>query len=225
MGQVIQFPTGAAQPAPSVIATKGAANAAPVFPVVRSIRPHGRIPRKNHQRDEGAILIAKMVQSFREKAEAAANDPTSAEYRVSIGMTAVASKLPVKNLRCICSTLDERKDFDLRCVEVEIAQARHQLASREADRVGVIEGEAWWQSATQSPMVNESNRLFDIYRDAVMQMAETPARTWIQFERKARLIGKCWLSAKGDWYDRLRTAIEADRAWLEANCPKKRRAR
>lgn len=225
MGQVVQFPNGTAQPFPAAIAIKGAAPAAPYLSVVRAIRPNCRVARKNHQRDEHAIRIASLAKAWRTKAQAAAHDPAGEDYRLAAHMAGIDHKLPRNNLRCIRSTLDERRDFDLRCAEVELAQARRVVAQQEARRERVIEGVAWWDSPAQSALVKESDRLFDRYRETLMFMAETPARTWPHLENKTRLIGKCWLTTDGDWYDRLRAAIDADRAWLNANCPKKGRVR
>lgn len=225
MGQVVQFPSGAPKAIPAILATKGAAPAAPSASVVRPIRPDGRIARKNPKGDDHAIMTAKLAAAWRAKAEAAAHDPTSEDYRLAAHMMGIDRNLPRNKLRCIVSTLDERRDFDLRVVEVELASARRELAKQEHNRVRVLEGVAWWDSPVQSAMVKECERLFDLYRVAVLAMAETPARTWPQLERKVRLVGKCWLSAEGDWYDRLRTGVEADKDWLAANCPKKGRAR
>lgn len=225
MGEVLQFPNGAALaaplPKPQRVTNRPKAQASAV---VVPIRPGQRSARKPREADEKVAMIHRLSKTYREIAAELAHEPANKDYLFALHMAGMSEDLPINNLRCILSTLDEQRDFELRCAEFELAHARHSLGRAGAERVHILEGEPWWLSPTQKAMVAENNILFEEYRRATMDMAFSPARTWPHYARKVRMIGRCWLTAEGDWYDRIRTAVEVDRVWLEANRPKKRRA-
>jgi hypothetical protein len=169
-------------------------------------------------------MIAKQVDNFRKQAvELAMSDPESEEHSFALAMTHIAVALPRNNLRCFVSTLDEAKDFDLLCIEVETVRAIHAVESLRIRRQALLEGKPWWHSDTQKPMVNEANRCWDEYRKLVQTLAHRPARTGAQAERKRRIIGRAWLRAEGAWYDRLRAGVAADETWLAEHFPKRAR--
>lgn len=230
MAQIIPFPGTAHALAPAIVAAatsyanEGGAPASPSFPIVRPIRKGVRIAKKPTDADEATALTARIAASYARKAEALAQtDPGSKEHRFALGMVGIDQKLPRNNLRCILSTLDEERDFDLRCAELEVLRAEHALESRRIDCLRVWEAVPWYESPTLKPLVDANNRLWEVYRARVSEMAETPARTYAQLERKRRLIGKCWLSGTGDWHGRLRSAVDEDEAWLAEHRPKRRR--
>lgn len=204
------------------------AEAAATSDAVVPIRASVAIPARNRPEDGETVTFARLSASCAEQADRLAEtEPDSEAHRLALHMVGIDRKLPRNNLRCVVSTLDEQRDFDLRVAEAEIAKAEHALGRAHINRISVLEGDAnWWDSPTQRPLVEENNRRWDHYRVAVMIVADTPARTVHQLERKRRLIGNIWLKAEGEWYDRLRAGVARDEAWLAVNAPaKKRRAR
>jgi hypothetical protein len=202
---------------------KGAASAAPT--TVTPIRPKVKVPKTNRAEDEAAIYFAKFALSFEEKAYSLAqSEPNSEAHRAMLHMAGIREKLPSQNLRLMRSTLDERRDFDLRCAELEVAKAEHDLESKRIRVLDVLEpGVAWWDSPTRKPLVVANNLQWNAYRARLLEMAETRARTRYQLDRKLGLIGKVWLKAEGDFYQRMRDAVAADQAWLDEHQPIKRR--
>ena len=102
-------------------------------------------------------------------------------------------------------------------------RAVHKIESLRVQRQTLLEGDAWWHSRTQRPIVKDANRRWDGYRELVQILARRPARSASQAERKRRFIGRVWLSAEGEWYDQLRAGVAADDAWLAKNFPKRTR--
>lgn len=185
------------------------------------IRPRVKLRKENRPEDVQTIMIAGLARSYAKSAyEAAQTVPDSKEHRHLLHMAGIDGKLPRANLVCIVSTLDERRDFDLRCVELEIAKIEHELATRRIDRLAIIEGVGWWESHALEPLVHENNERWERYRAVVLAFAGTPARTKQHLERKIRLIGGVWLKAEGEWYQRLRQGVAVDEAWLSENAPK-----
>lgn len=151
------------------------------------------------------------------------SEPDSENHLLAIAMTRIAVASPRNNLRCQVSTLDEAKNFDLLCIEVETVRAVHEVESLRIRRQALLEGDPWWHSQTQKPMVNNGNRRWHEYRELVQTLANRPARSTAQAERKRRIIGRVWLCAEGEWCDRLRAGVAADNAWLADNFPKRTR--
>jgi len=223
MAQIIQFPgttavaTPVAAPAPKPKETAA-------FPVVRHIRGWRRIPKKNRPEDEQTIIIARLARSYSDKAWALAQtEPNSDSHRMALHMAGIAEELPRNNLRCISSTLDEERDFDLRCAEVALLRAEHDLGNCRVDRLAVIENVPWWESATLKPLVEENNQRWDVYRARILELANTPARSHAHLNRKRCLIGHVWLKAEGEWYDQVRAGLAADESWLAEHRPKRSR--
>lgn len=202
---------------------QGGTSVLPTSAKVTPIRPRIKIPKRNSDTDEPTIAYAKLAAIYDGKAAAA--EPGSEEHRFAQHMANIRRKVPSCNLRLIHSTLDERRDFDLRCAEVEVAKAEHAL---EAKKIGVIDELSpelpWWECPIRKPLVDANNVRWDAYRARLLEMAETPARTRRQLDRKISLIGKQWLQCEGEFYQRMRDAVAADQAWLDENEPKRRRA-
>lgn len=186
--------------------------------VISPIRKHWRIPKMPRKEDEHTAMIARMAASYADKAYSEAQaDPNGEKHRLMLHMAGIDGKLPKNNLRCIVSTLDEERDFDLRCAEVEVHRAQRELEDKREEMHRVLDPHAerdhtgFWAR-------------WGAFRDRVIELAETPARTYAQLERKRRIIGKTWLTATGmEWYDRLRAGCAADEAWLAQNRPKRRK--
>ena len=211
--------------APTTAITEAEAKDPLAFPKVTKIRRWGRMRRAYHPNDQDTIMFARLARSWAEKAHALAQtEPDSEAHRLALHMVGIDHKLPRNNLRCIVSTLDEEKDFDLRCAELKIFRAEYELECWRIGRLRVLETAPWWESPTLKPLVNANNHQWSRYQDRVLDLAETPARTYHQLGRKRDIIGKTWLQAKGAWYDRLRSAVAADEAWLAEHRPKRRRA-
>lgn len=189
---------------------------------VTPIRNGVRIRKENHANDERAIYFERLARRFEEKA--AASEPDSEEHRLSLHMTAIRQKTPRYNLRCIHSTLDEKRDFQLRLAEAVEAHATARLSSAQAQTQAALHG--WSHSGPEwRAHVERYQDLWDRYRAAIMLLAHAPARTRAQLSQKLHTIGKAWLTATGEWYDELRAGVAADEAWLAENMPTKRRAK
>lgn len=185
------------------------------------IRQRVKVRKENRPEDMVTIMLAGLANSYATTAlKLAQSDPDSKEHRQALHMAGIERKLPRANLVCIVSTLDEQRDFDLRCVELEIAKAEHDLASLRIARTSIIQGESWFDSDTLKPLVRENNERWSAYRYKILTFAGTPARTKLHVERKRRLIGKLWLNGQGDWSDQLRRGVAADEAWLAEHGPK-----
>lgn len=201
---------------------QGSGSTFPTLAKVTPIRPGIKIPKRNSDADQPTIAYVKLAGIYDEKAAAA--DPGSEEHRLAQHMATIRRKVPSCNLRLILSTLDERRDFDLRCAEVEVAKAEHAL---EAKKIGVIDELSpelpWWECPIRKPLVDANNLRWDAYRTRLLEMAETPARTRRQLDRKISLIGKQWLQCEGEFYQRMRDAVAADQAWLDEHQPISRR--
>lgn len=130
---------------------------------------------------------------------------------------ALQAKIPAGKLRCIHGTLDEQRDFDLRCAEVAIIKAEHDLQAARIARTRILDGEE-----AARTLYDENLLRWFTYRDRLLEMAQTPARSAVRLSRKKELIGKFWLRCEGEWYDQLRAGVAADEAWLAENAPKKR---
>ena len=224
MAQIISFP-GGGPAAPSQKAP--AARARPMPPasapsVVRPLRKGGRIPKKPRPEDLETADFARMANAFADKAYALAQiEPGGTEHRLMLHMAGIDRKIPRNNLRCIVSTLDAERDFDLRCAEVALLRAEHEVEERRRDQQRILgdPGDLEEESRDRA----EFWKRWNAYRARVLELAGTPAHTWPQLERKRRIIGTCWLKASGDWYDQLRVGVAADEAWLAENRPKRRR--
>jgi hypothetical protein len=181
---------------------------------VTPIRPDVRISQERSEADETTRMFAAMAAAFggpRRPIEHALTDEQ--RERLAYGY---AAKLPRNNLRCISSTRDERRDFKLRCVEAELARAAHDLESKRIERIGLLNNEGyWWTSPTLRPLVEENNRRWDAYRGLILALAETPVYSVADLRQKRRIIGKVWLTAEGEWYDRVRNGVASDEARLE----------
>jgi hypothetical protein len=112
---------------------------------VRAIRPGLKIAKKPTDEDELTAYHARVAKAF--IADLGKDGGLTDAQRIATA-DHIAAQLPRANLRCIVSTLDERRDFDLRCVEVEIAHTEHLLEARRIDRLGILEGDPyWWERA------------------------------------------------------------------------------
>lgn len=123
----------------------------------------------------------------------------------------LARKLPCANLRLIAGTLDQRTDFQVRLAEVEIARAE-----REAFHARIIRTDLLRGHEAAKEMYPENERIFGRYRQAMLDMANTPVFTRRDLDRKKAAIGRVWLGAEGPWYDQLRAAVAADEWQLTA---------
>jgi len=121
-------------------------------------------------------------------------------------------RLPCNSLRLIAGTLDQRRDFRLRVIEADIARAEREAFDAKVRRTRLLYGD---EAARE--MYPETHRLFDRYRQAVVDLANTPTTTKRDIETKRRGIGGVWLKAEGAWYDQLRAAVAADEAHLAAH--------
>lgn len=113
-----------------------------------------------------------------------------------------------------------REAFELARHELEIARARHDLASTIARRE--------WQFAPREEAQlarDEAWRLFDAWLAATAALAETPAIDAAQLRRKVEAIGPIWLKAEGERFDSYRAAIARDAERLGLKNPLEARAR
>lgn len=120
---------------------------------------------------------------------------------------AMERKMPCNQLRLIMGTKDERRDFEVRLQDVEIAGAERQAADAKRIRTRILYGE----DAVDRFVQDEA---WERYRQAVVDMANTPVFTQADLRRKRAAIGTVWLRAEGEWYDQLRAAVAADEARL-----------
>jgi hypothetical protein len=134
-------------------------------------------------------------------------------------------RLPRNSLRCLVSTLDEGRDFALRCADLEILRAEHALQARKIGRLRILEDGQETGSQMLEPLVDEIGRAWERIFAQTIEMAETPVRNCRHLELKRRLVGKIWLGASGERYDRMRAGIAADEAWLAERRPRRSRAR
>ncbi|HEX8443032.1 MAG TPA: hypothetical protein VF631_05230 [Allosphingosinicella sp.] len=194
---------------------------------INPIRPKLKVPKHNPARDDLAILFARLAADCKVKAEELAHtEDGSARHQAALALAGIDRKLPRNNLRLLLSTLDEERDFLLRCSELEVLKAEHALESKRIGRLSILEGgSAWWDSPTIKPLVHDNNDKWELYRARLLELAHTPARTRQHLDRKRSLIGKGWLNAAGPWYDQLRAGVTADEAWLAANVPTRQRRR
>lgn len=173
------------------------------------IRRRGKVPKANRPEDSDTITRRRML----DRAIALADTE-----KAQIVIAAVWGGLPANNLRCLAGTLDLHLDLKLRLAEVRAARARAEVMSAEIDRVRTLHGDD-----AADAMFGVYHRLWDHYRQAMADMARSPARTKHELERKRSTIGKTWLGCEGEWYDQLRAGIAADEAWLAEHAPTKRR--
>jgi len=196
------------------------------FAVVRAIRKGGRIRRKHRPEDETAIKTQRLAQFWRSEAiRLAQAAPGSDDHRAAICAADALGQLPRNSLRCLVSTLDEERDFALRCADLEILRAEHTLQARRIDRLRILDGARYPDSSAIKPLVEANNRAWNRIIATTIEMAETPVRNRRHLELKRHLIGRIWLGAAGAWYDRMRAGIAADIAWLDAQCAKPPRTR
>ena len=206
--------------------TSEAPSLAADFPVVRAIRKGVRIRRKRRPEDETAIKTQRLAQFWRSEAMRLAQAaPGSDDHRAAVCAADALGQLPRNSLRCLVSTLDEERDFALRCADLEILRAEHALLARRIDRLRILDGDEYPDSSAIKPLVDENNRAWNRIITATIEMAETPVRNRRHLELKRHLIGRIWLGAEGAWYDRMRAGIAADIAWLDERCPKTSRTR
>ena len=190
------------------------------YPVVRPIRKGVRIRRTPRPEDATTIRMQQLAQHWRSEAERLGQAaPGSDDHRAAICVAFALAQLPRNSLKCLISTLDEERDFALRCAELEILRAEHALAARQIDRLRVLENQHWWDSPTLKPRVEANNLKWDLIMSTTVAMAETPVRNRRHLELKRRLIGKIWLGAEGPRYDRMRAGVAADVAWLDRHRP------
>lgn len=190
------------------------------YPVVRPIRKGIRIRKKPRPEDATTIRMQQLARHWRNEAERFDRvAPGSDDHRVAVRAAFALAQLPRNGLRCLISTLDEERDFELRCAELEIMRAEHALAAAQVDRLHILENQHWWDSPTLKPLVEGNNRKWELVTTTTIAMAETPVRNRRQLELKRRLIGRVWLGAEGERYDRMRAGVAADAQWLGTNRP------
>lgn len=104
---------------------------------------------------------------------------------------------------------DPRRDFLRACIAVEAARARYDLSFALCDLARMDGDEAEREAARADHL-----RAFDELQAATDALATVPAPSRPFLDRKRRAIGRIWLTAEGDRYDRLRAGIAADEAAL-----------
>lgn len=171
---------------------------------IRSGSKCGR--RKNRPEDASTIQIRRMLETC--EAEAVDNQNATA---LALSW-AMERKLPRNNLRLIAGTLDKQRDFAVRLQDVEIARAERDLHEAKRWRTRILYG----QDAMRE-MDSDGERLFERYRQAMLDMATMPVFTRADLRRKKSAIGTVWLRAEGQWYDQLRAAVAADEERLGAD--------
>jgi hypothetical protein len=102
----------------------------------------------------------------------------------------------------------------LRCADLEILRAEHALQARKIGRLRILQGGQETGSQMLKPLVEEIGRAWERIFTQTIEMAETPVRNRRHLELKRRLVGKIWLGASGERYDRMRAGIADDEAWL-----------
>jgi hypothetical protein len=152
--------------------------------------------RKNRPEDQWVISSRRSIDKL---------NPESAEDLALL--SALERKLPCGNLRLIAGTLDARKDFELRLIEVDIARGERDAYEAKWRRAYVLNGE---DAAAADKAYPECERHFERLRRAISDLARTPAVTLLDLKSKRRAIGPAWLKAEGRWYDDLRASIATD---------------
>lgn len=201
----------------------GMAPASASAELVVPLHQNGRIPKRNRRADGPVIAQAHEARASAARLRSLAEqDPAIREVALDVARS-LDRLIPV-GLRCIVSHYDERRHFAMICADAEIAKAEHALEGAKINRLQLFEdGEGWWKSPKLGPLVRANNNRWEDYRAAVLLAAETPVRTRAQLDRKKSLIGRGWLEASGEWYDRLRSGVAAEEVWLAEHVPKGRK--
>lgn len=193
---------------------------------VTAIRKGVRVRKRNRPEDGAVVALrGRMLNSLAAVETSIGVGATRDGTMSQVELALAEALLPTRNLRCIHSTLDERKDFQLRCAEAQLRKAEHALFAAKKELQRLVAGDAWWGSETYSYALSEIHKLWNKYRDSIQIVAATPARTEPQLKQKRELIGRLWLSAEGEWYDKLRAGVAADVEWLRENDKPERRRR
>lgn len=194
--------------------------------VIRGIRKGIRIRRKQRAEDATTIRMQQLAQVWRHEATRLERiAPGSEEHRAAVNAAKALEQLPRHSLRCLTSTLDEERDFALRCADLKLLRAEHALKTCRIDRHRILEGGNGQDPTTLKPLTEETSRLRSRILAQTVEMAETPVRNRRHLELKRRLIGRIWLGASGEPFDRMRAAIADDEAWLKAHRSRPARAR
>lgn len=141
MAQIIAFPgvALASQPAARTVAKPAPTS----FPAVRDIRGKRRLPKSNRPEDAETITIARLAQSFAEKAYALAQtDPDGEAHRLALHMARMADKLPCNNLRIFATPDDVLQGVWNMWRQVKIANLEWLLCDERRFDAGHIGDEA-----------------------------------------------------------------------------------
>lgn len=161
--------------------------------------------RKNCKTDQETIATRRLLRSL----EATAHDEQNA---AALALSwAIGRKLPCNNLRMIAGTLDERRDFEVRLADCELARAERQVVEAKWLRTYKLHGQY-----AADELSDDRRDALERCRQAILDMATTPVFTQTHLACKKRAIGHVWLNAQGAFYDRLRAAVAEDEARLSA---------
>lgn len=105
---------------------------------------------------------------------------------------------------------DPSRAFVLAHCAAEVAAAAYRLSDALCWQAKVLGDPAAIEQAREAHW-----RQFDTWVDAIDQLAELPAQTAQQLDMKRRAIGRVWLKAEGERYDRLRAGVARDEARLK----------
>lgn len=112
---------------------------------------------------------------------------------------------------------DQAHEFKLRYHAVMLLRSRYDLTHARCAAAYDLEGEEAYAAAKA-----EYWHVYELMVEAVGHLADFPAWTKRQLQLKRRAIGRIWLTAAGEPYERYRAAIAADEARL--SLPRKQRA-
>lgn len=145
------------------------ASASQPFPVVRTIRARGRIPKQNRAEDQDTILHARLARSFADRAyELAQTEPNSEDHRLALHMAGIERKLPRNNLRIFTTEQDRLDGIWSLWRRVRIANIEWELCD-----------ERRWEASSKGD--EESRRDWEARQD------EAEAKLWREYERLIRV--------------------------------------
>jgi hypothetical protein len=173
------------------------------------IREGVRIARKNRADDQEAISFRRLIGTFERIAFADNRKETLDERANALAFTwGMARKLPCSKLRLLAGTKDERRDFEVRLSDLELARAEREVQDARRRRLLRL-----GDSEAAEGMRDEAERLWERHWQAAVDLANSPVFTVSDLRRKKAGLGT-WLRATGERYEVLRAGVAADEARL-----------
>lgn len=169
--------------------------------VVRHIRGHKRVPKKNRPEDDQTIILRRLANSYADKAyDLAQTEPNSEKHRLALHMAGIDAKLPRNNLRIFTTPEDVLAGVWSLWRRLRIANLEWELCD-----------EHRFEAASRGDRITESS--WDKKQD------EADTRRWQIYERLVRVPARTLEEVRAYKLDRRLPRGMGNLEWMRSQKP------